>query len=397
MGTTLSKNAEIVDDLFNAVEQRKTKFYNGTTNKYNEENCRKLFSLRKNELTTIVNENAFHFVINLKVASVFNIEYAQIKSSDEKTVFYFIPLKRFLVGNRTKIQLMSYKEINGKKHPSYNIFTIYASTSSGSIWRYCEYDDDIGHLNKGFDYISNTFIHIKLQLFINKYIQTIPYDKTFIECIAPIFSDDIKNELTDIYYQDCKRTIINNTSSYAKRNYEFIYGKTRIVDDEVFRPLRKVMEAGAAFQSSLRNQIQFIIGNIQEISRRPGNSFNPANASPTNEFSLKMKQITTSRLSNSSNLNKFKQVIRETRGNVKLTDNQHNMYLVLLREIILIYKEYISFYFEVYKQQDQPVYYYYPEYESTRLKQIDVDGKLILVMWNTLKLFINTIHLKYTE
>jgi hypothetical protein len=64
-------------------------------------------------------------------------------------------------------------------------FQCYTSISDGSFWRLCIKDDSIERFDKGYNYISSTFININLQQFIDKFLyifEEIQYEESNIQC-----------------------------------------------------------------------------------------------------------------------------------------------------------------------------------------------------------------------
>jgi hypothetical protein len=72
-------------------------------------------------------------------------------------------------------------------------FTCYTSISDGSFWRYCIKDSTMERYEKGYNYISSSFINIYLQRFIsfiiNKY-SILPYQLNTIQCQTDKELDD---------------------------------------------------------------------------------------------------------------------------------------------------------------------------------------------------------------
>lgn len=92
--------------------------------------------------------------------------------------------------NRGILIIKSINKINNHE----KLFPVYSSKSEGGFWRLCM-SSKSGRLVKGdpnsMDYIQGTFIHIKLQQFINNNIDKCPQQEIGDKCF---FSDDLLHE-----------------------------------------------------------------------------------------------------------------------------------------------------------------------------------------------------------
>ena len=292
--------------------------------------------------------------------------------------------------------IMSYKQ-NKDGTPYIHIFSAYTSISSGNTWRYCEFDDRHMHLNKGVDYISNTFIHVKLQMFINNTIRAIPKNKSFLECILSVYENGyyFRNQLTKIYGGDCKYTGAGYVGVSVDEHIakEIIYGVERMVDDPVFRPLRKLLSSGNMMEISIKDQMTLVAEQITHMKkhvvnslaanrRNAGKNITP-NPSPTLPFTNMMEHIFVSNIKSSL---EFKvRLINASKVPLidgKLRKDVYDVYLQLLRLLIKVYKEYLLVYFDVEKYLDtdgkkKEMRYNYPLY-STNTGTLNFTGWKII-------------------
>ena len=150
------------------------KYYDSTSQYLKFGNCKELLLTTIPFIDSIIDSNKMDLIYMLTawVYAVLHIPYVSIDGID------FIPLSYAGdIDSRIKLQLVSIP----KERQNLHVFYMYTSKSSGSTWRYCEYDDEYGHINKGFDYVSNTFIHIKLQMFLDSHLYKIPKKISFYQ------------------------------------------------------------------------------------------------------------------------------------------------------------------------------------------------------------------------
>ena len=106
-----------------------------------------------------------------------------------------------------------YKMIDGDyikikiKNLSKNIdFVVYSSNSQGNIYRFCSYTDYTleRKLFKGkYDYVTETFVHMELQKFINKNLdKLVVKEKEELIEICPLKTDNIYRDRPSISYED---------------------------------------------------------------------------------------------------------------------------------------------------------------------------------------------------
>jgi len=105
--------------------------------------------------------------------------------------------------NRGILIIKSINKINYNE----KLFPVYSSKSEGGFWRLCM-ADKYGKLNKGNvntqDYIQGTFIHLKLQQFINNNIDKCPQQEIGNKCF---FTEDSYMSYIDKQVNDSKRQV----------------------------------------------------------------------------------------------------------------------------------------------------------------------------------------------
>lgn len=89
------------------------------------------------------------------------LKYSRSLSDDADALIFSIS-KFYKRGDRTHVIIYS----NDRKTGEITKFECYSSISDGSFWRFCVKDDDEDKYDKGYNYISSTFINIYLQQYI---------------------------------------------------------------------------------------------------------------------------------------------------------------------------------------------------------------------------------------
>lgn len=100
--------------------------------------------------------------------------------TDDKDALIFSISRFYKRGERTHVIIYS----NDRKTGEITRFECYSSISDGSFWRFCVKNDDGDKYDKGYNYISSTFINIYLQKYIDycKNIFDILIDNSDIKC-----------------------------------------------------------------------------------------------------------------------------------------------------------------------------------------------------------------------
>jgi hypothetical protein len=154
-------------------------------------------------------------------------------------------------------------------------FFVYRSNSEMGFWRFdCIDDEESEHLHKGsHDYVQQTFIHIKLQLFINENIIRLPhdihrpflcdeqimneinnvdrkldiepFDKMEFKCGQKHNEDDIKKVLTNIDDKILIKYEINNIRYISPYNFDNIFEKE----------ILKIKLRGHIWKINLKNKV----------------------------------------------------------------------------------------------------------------------------------------------
>jgi hypothetical protein len=139
---------------------------------------------------------------------------------------------------------------NDRKTGQFERFECYTSISDGSFWRFCVKLDGEEKFNKGYNYISSTFINIYLQKFINENMRKfriIEFDSDNILCIN---TSELNSYL--------KNRILENT--YVSGNQFFL------IINKIFPPITYMVNYRnclAILLKELANYIQY--DNITEI------------------------------------------------------------------------------------------------------------------------------------
>jgi len=117
----------------------------------------------------------------------------------------------------------------------------YRSNSELNTWRFASYDSYL-HLYKGQNYITETFIHINLQKFINENYHKIPYSyihKTILDNRIELFNIHSAYDIQD-------KDEINNDSRYKTYEYFILFNNNKcgqMVDKNFIDQLRMSEEA----------------------------------------------------------------------------------------------------------------------------------------------------------
>jgi len=113
-------------------------------------------------------------------------------------------------------------------------FYVYRSNSEGGIYRLCTIRRSDDGLNKGTNYVTTTFVHMDLQMFINTMYNNIPN-----AAADPVISIDKKCPYVDKRYK-------NNPDEPQTYN-EFIEKESRIDKTKIFEMLR-LCDCGSCFK-----------------------------------------------------------------------------------------------------------------------------------------------------
>ena len=101
--------------------------------------------------------------------------------TDDTDALIFSISRFYKRGDRTHVVIYS----NDRKTGEITRFECYSSISDGSFWRFCVKDDSTDRYEKGYNYISSSFMNIYLQEYIdyckNKF--NIPIDNLPIQCV----------------------------------------------------------------------------------------------------------------------------------------------------------------------------------------------------------------------
>ena len=140
---SLSHNFDIIVNFLNPIESNPDYFYDKSKRRFKRTTCDIILKNIIPYIDLVIDEKPHDFIYILIawVYKTLNIPHTKIDSNE------FFLLKVETEGERNKIQILSVPE----NRQELNTFYVYASQSSGSTWRYCEYTSDV-HINKGFDY-----------------------------------------------------------------------------------------------------------------------------------------------------------------------------------------------------------------------------------------------------
>ena len=138
-----------ITDILNVIQSNPSHYYNSSRTRFRVEECDALLQQIVPYIDKVLSENPNQFIYILVawVYKILSIPYTEIDGIE----FYLLKIENDENG-RDKLQILSVDTHSQSPH----IFYVYTSKSSGSMWRYCEYDDQYRHFNKGYDYISNT-------------------------------------------------------------------------------------------------------------------------------------------------------------------------------------------------------------------------------------------------
>lgn len=127
---------------------------------------------------------------NVKIAYPDNIKESSstidaLKYEDTESVLIF-SIRRFykLKSDSSRIHVVVYS--SNEKTNDFTRFECYTSVSDGSFWRFCVKADREERYDKGYNYISSTFINIYLQKYINESMQKfniVTLNESNIQCI----------------------------------------------------------------------------------------------------------------------------------------------------------------------------------------------------------------------
>lgn len=179
-----------------------------------------------------------------KLEPIFPMKILSYNSSSEK--FYFF-IRRFykLRRNQDRVYVIMYS--NDRSTGDIKRFEYYRSTSDGYFWRLCIKRDDDESFDKGFNYISSTFVNMNIQHFISKQISSYNIDNLdeSIQCIKKtnlegldynlykrIFNQDSVSQnvffksLNEIFpsvdyllnYKNCIYTLLNKLANLINNN-----------------------------------------------------------------------------------------------------------------------------------------------------------------------------------
>ena len=127
--------------------------------------------------------------------NIYFLKYSRSLTDDTDALIFSIS-RFYKRGERTHVVIYS----NDKKTGETTRFECYSSISDGSFWRFCVKDNSADRYEKGYNYISSSFINIYLQEYIdyckNKF--NIPADNSPIQCnkvseLTPYLKDRIIN------------------------------------------------------------------------------------------------------------------------------------------------------------------------------------------------------------
>ena len=330
-----------ITDILNVIQSNPSHYYNSSGTRFRVKECDALLQQIVPYIDKVLSENPNQFIYILVawVYKILSIPYTEIDGIE----FYLLKIENDENG-RDKLQILSVDTHSQSPH----IFYVYTSKSSGSMWRYCEYDDQYGHFNKGYDYISNTFIHIKLQIYIDMNSNKVPKRFAFHDILIISLSKGssehiiLKRKLLAIFPLDCRRTDISDENKIIRNN---IYGTDRIVNDDIFRPLRKLLGPGSSFKNSISQQYYLMINNLKELKNNSINTFIPGSPGVT-RYTLRMASIVTPIITDKEFSSKVIEAIgRSETGTINKEDLL--LYFEILTKYVKIYNGYLKHYFTV--------------------------------------------------
>lgn len=127
--------------------------------------------------------------------NIYFLKYSRSLTDDTDALMFSIS-RFYKRGDRTHVIIYS----NDRKTGEITRFECYSSISDGSFWRFCVKDDSRDRYEKGYNYISSTFINIYLQEYIdyckNKFnisIVDLPIQCNKVSELTPYLIDRIKN------------------------------------------------------------------------------------------------------------------------------------------------------------------------------------------------------------
>jgi len=167
---------------------------------------------------------------------------------------------------------------NDRKTGEFVRFECYSSISDGSFWRFCIKDEGEERLDKGYNYISSTFINIYLQNFINENIRNFEItenDDLNIKCIKTSeLNEYLKNRISNDTYVSCNTFFFIMNKIFPPVTYMKYYEKclsTLLKDLAVYIENNKIEEINICsdifcllHQNSLNKHITI----TEETSRR---------------------------------------------------------------------------------------------------------------------------------
>jgi hypothetical protein len=159
------------------------------------------------------------------IGDIFPVNFLSYQRSadDSDRLNFFI--RRFYKQNNNRTFVIMY--CNDRKTGAFERFEYYTSISDGSYWRFCIKSDGEERFDKGYSYVSSTFINIQVQNFIFKFMKlfNIPLSTT---------PNTILCQLTSSLNSILRTRIINST--YVSGNDFFI------LLNEIFPPVNYLLD-----------------------------------------------------------------------------------------------------------------------------------------------------------
>jgi len=221
----------------------------------------------------------------------FNLLSYQKSSEDFDRLYFFI--RRFYILNTDSDRVFVIMYCTDRLTGNIERFEYYRSKSDGFFWRLCIKRDDIEVFDKGFNYISSTFVNIHIQNFIsknfdsfninvlNKTIQCIPKKNLNNPALSKrIFEKDNISE--NVFFK-----LINEL--FPPVTYLIEYEKCISTSIDKLRILLKEWENGNSNEYSTL-QIHVLKDLYEELQRHGIKSNLPAGASKTEVF-IKFKKV----------------------------------------------------------------------------------------------------------
>ena len=359
-----SEDFRVISCIFNVIKINPSLFYDSSRRMFKGDECKILLKriIPYLGLVLINNQHDFIYLLIAWVYKTLEIPYLKIDNNE----FYLLKVHEEY--GRNKLQILSVpSNVN-----ELNTFYVYTSKSSGSTWRYCEYDSD-SHINKGYDYISNTFIHIKLQMYIDDNFSKIPKKIAFHDYLILLLNkgtfteEQLLKKLLPYLPIQCKKTDMSEKNREKREN---IYGTERIVPDDVFRPMRKLLSSAHSFKSSISEQYLVILNNLNELRSNAMNSLTTGSPG-TNRYTHRIMQILNPILTNREFSNKIQEAARRS-STGRLSTADFKLYLEILHKCVDIYNSYLKNYFTVETKSDGThEVYTYSDYSKN---PIDLNG-----------------------